>query len=538
MNGIVSLTMLKDLDKFIRVRLTKDIGGPPIPKSFFYSHWKDGGLGIPNIKERALMLQLGSYINLTMGSDDISKSLHFFAQRECESRKIKQDEDSNFMKICVEDGKIQQETNRKTSSAFINCIHAAIKLNIPINIENGSVFIKEGEDWTLISNNKKFLAYIRKKNREKHKSNIQAMTLKGNPFITLENNHISNFFIGQATAPTCDAFIKFAIRSRTGTLATRQTIAMGNKCRSSNKCPCCDGNLVETQAHILNGCKPRSNKYTTRHNYIVEEIAGAILKTDNNINLMRSRCIISQNDVNDEHEKMIARRKPDLWFIKNNIYHIIEVTVPYDQISDRNPASSPENTLITRRNEKLNKYNELADLVWRTTNTKSEVYVIIVSSVGGLPIKSLHDLNKLLKGNEKLVNLTAKRIVIDAIKGSYLIYRGAELKLMYDLAPKPGIIEDTSNCIPQYEDSFIEESLEILDETNQLNSLTNDQDVNEELLIATTISENLTDSPSDENDDIEVPDMLNTSQPIVDRSVQSRFRRGRGGRLRGRTSGR
>lgn len=416
-----------------------------------------------------------------------------------------------------------------------------------MKVVDGVMNIKEEEEWIPIANRNKFTAKVRKRLRGRHKDKLQSLTLKGNPFKTLEDNPISNFFIGQAAAPMCDNFARFAIRARAGTLATRQTIAMSNNNRTSNKCPICSSNLVDTQAHILNGCVARFSKYTERHNYIVEELAAAITKQNKDAILHRSTAILKEADILHEEDKQIARRKPDIWFEHNDKFHIIEVTVPYDQISDHNETNQPINTLISRRTQKQKKYKELAELIKKTTNKDSEVYVIIVSSVGGVPPKTIKDLSKLLKGDKKLVNLSAKRMVVDTLKGSYLIYRGVDINLIRKFAPRCTIHEEevSDYRVIQEEENLETEDMQILEETNTLDAVLELPDEDDsELLKITEESEAVTDSPTDDDtEDNEEIEKKQDKQGEYDERVaeerlsnQSRFRRGRPCRRGGRGS--
>ena len=118
----------------------------------------------------------------------------------------------------------------------------------------------------------------------------------------------------------------------------------------------------------------------------------------------------------DEDED-VRRLRPDLWYRKGGTLHVVEVTVPYATPSHR------ENTLETRRREKLEKCEPLLTALRRRPGAAAELHVIVVGSLGAIPKSTFKVLEKLAPTS--IVRRYAKRMTAAAILGSRLVYLDA-----------------------------------------------------------------------------------------------------------------
>ena len=65
LNGTCPLKRIQEFDKFLRSSLRKKLGCKGIPKNFFYTHWKDGGLSLPEFRESSQLLQIKIFLNMS-----------------------------------------------------------------------------------------------------------------------------------------------------------------------------------------------------------------------------------------------------------------------------------------------------------------------------------------------------------------------------------------------------------------------------------------------------------------------------------------
>ena len=93
---------------------------------------------------------------------------------------------------------------------------------------------------------------------------------------------------------------------------------------------------------------------------------------------------------------------------------MVEVTVPYAT------PSHGENTLETRRREKLEKYEPLMTALRRRPGAAAELHVIVIGSLGAIPKSTIKELEKLAPA--ALTRRYAKRMTAAAILGSRLVY--------------------------------------------------------------------------------------------------------------------
>ncbi|KAH0789507.1 Retrovirus-related Pol polyprotein from type-1 retrotransposable element R2 [Histomonas meleagridis] len=104
--------------------------------------------------------------------------------------------------------------------------------------------------------------------------------------------------------------------------------------------------------------------------------------------------------------------RPDIWFIKNNQYYIIEVTIPYGDFNE-----NEVNSLEIRYTGKVDKYKDLCNDIRNQTNKEVNFYAIVISSLGAWFKKSLEHLET-LAGSKSLFKRFAKRITLSTLRES------------------------------------------------------------------------------------------------------------------------
>ena len=84
-----------------------------------------------------------------------------------------------------------------------------------------------------------------------------------------------------------------------------------------------------------------------------------------------------------------------------------------------------ESSLDIRRHNKEVKYAPLIEDIKSTWNLDASLHIIVVSSLGAVPIETFKTLKVLFK-TKKLASLIAKRCVVAALRGSWAIFYGKD----------------------------------------------------------------------------------------------------------------
>lgn len=465
LNGSCPEKDIKSLDLFIRCSFMKLINTNSLPVDFFYLKCSDGGLGLPCLWERMKTLQIRTFIGLNSSKDQqIRELIKQGITNEIIFRKIEIDDNSPFLDIPInENNSILQIRESMTNSILANTMNSLVKLKLGLKRkENNQFEIKDllnnnTEDNSCIVDQNHFLKFVNKLLSDRHGKSLRELPLKGHTFNTLINNPLSNFFVSNYKSPTADSIIKFAILSRTNNIPTGEILHKNNK--SDGLCKLCHNNAMDSLMHRLNGCISIRNKLTKRHNAIADEVIKGI-KDPKNIIFNKSRPININNTTLHGNSKLL---QPDIWFLSNNnkTLNIIEVTVPYGQISNG------KSTLDSRREEKLNKYQELINDCKNTFNLKVNYFVVVVSSLGAVPKETLNDLYKLYN-NKKTAQLVAKRCCIAALRESmFLIYDNNSTR-------------NSNNNHNSNDEQSSDDDIQILGTTNQEETHNSSNEPNEE----------------------------------------------------------
>ena len=410
--GICPQKALRTLDKNIRNMFQRELGAQGLPTELFYLDWRNGGLSFTELDIRARVLTIHAFMSLHDSSSPKTGELfRYCCSDETEHRHLQRDNESPTLGI-------QWTRQSGTSSLLTRTVKALNRLNLGLNKVDGKWILKDlltEREQSVDRHN--FLQHVKEILQQRYCKNIDEKPLKGHSFESIRQSTVSNFWI-QSKAPTSDSLVRFALRARTNSYFTREVAHHANPDNNPD-CPLCGGN--ESLMHILNGCPHRKAKFVPRHNAIARELIQmlrshptfqGIIHQDSTLRSPRGGRLAGPQG--DRH------LRPDLWWWQDNTLHVAEITVPYANLTIQGRAE-PISTLELRRVEKEEKYRELIEESQRQFNCEARLHVIVVSSLGAVPKKTLDSL-KALAHTERSAMLTAKRMAIAAIRESMKIY--------------------------------------------------------------------------------------------------------------------
>ena len=270
--------------------------------------------------------------------------------------------------------------------------------------------VKEEEE-AVATSDRDLLKKLTRMLRARHQRELTSHPLRGHSFVALKDCPISNYFMATGNTRPKDNLVKFALLARTNSLHTGQVRRLASGGQDDGECRC---GQLESLAHILNGCVYLKQKYTGRHNAIVD-IVWEMIKEGARPQTLTPHFNSALLDVDEDED--VRRLRPDLWFRKDGTLHVVEVTVPYAT------QSHGENTLETRRRQKLVKYEPLLTALRRRPGAAAELHVIVIGSLGAVPKSTLKVLEKLAPTTT--VRRYTKRMTAAAILGSRLVYLDA-----------------------------------------------------------------------------------------------------------------
>jgi hypothetical protein len=357
MNGQTRVKDLQEVDVEIRRIINETLKGPRLPIDYYYTNWKDGGASMICLEERKEVMTISNLAHLLCSKDPATRDwMMSDINEEVRKRKIETTDYRQRFLNWIEDDKHQlQADGRRFDSLIIRAYRASRKLQIGVHyIEETTQFLienfqrsdeDEAEEGVEQIQPNKFLApakqvasLLMRILQSRHRDNLQSLALRGHSFDSLQNSRYSNFFIGNCKAPTSDALVKFVVRARTNSLPTKAILLKAGKVQDDHCSKC---RKPESLSHILNGCRSRFQHMTFRHNSVCKVLVQAILKHF-------KRPIVKPNSTirlpGREHELPEDSRilKPDIWFEKDGVIHLIEVTVPYWKLTENNPKEEEE----------------------------------------------------------------------------------------------------------------------------------------------------------------------------------------------------
>ena len=459
-NGYVNKKDRDYLNTSIRAAIDTCLKSTQLPIEFFYTAWKDGGLGIYDLNDRYENLILKSFVELWFSKDvRIRSTFRCFCNDERRIRsgndvvqdpkyilrnlnsckhKIHERGSSNlFGRIvkCFADRMeftLKEETEDEIEAIQkikINCMSLDseqtnelrnIRLPRDISDNNGNVneLVVNGKE--IYCRKDKLLKVLKAINDIQHRNGLINMRLRGHTFHTLKKCNISNYFMTQYKSTLPDDIVTFGILARTNSYMTGQISRLSNRNNDrslgTDRCKRCGGN--DSLRHRLNDCEKLKNKFKTRHDYVVKEITEMLKLVHGQSTLLNLDCMVRDKagrGLTGEN----AHHKPDIWYYNSeDRMTMIETTVPYGDIDEDGTSS-----LDKRYRQKMEKYRSLVNDIKEQWNINVDYYVIVISSLGAWQNDSLKNLRTLATDRRTWIRF-AKRITICTIRGSKIIMEG------------------------------------------------------------------------------------------------------------------
>ena len=438
-NKRIDLKVADEIDRLIRRVINLHVRGAKLPISLFYTHWKDGGLSITKLKERAICLRAKTFMELyNTRSEKVRTAMRVFTESERMYRKIgklvDEDEEETFLNWKIEDGAMHKGTDTITIHALRSVKKLGIRFTLDEDTDNIIAIAKQirsnephipeevvgepTESFVKILSSRELLQHIMKYIRKQYNDDLLANKGIGHSFIDIQNSPYANKFIGDYTHPINDNIASWIIKARcnrlfTGALACKTNVPKDR----APRCPYCSTLGGDTIAHRINNCKQSRTEQTKRHNNIQNII----------MQYMKKRCGQNMNyrtnstlNIENKHVKESLRMlKPDIIAWDKEKILIVEFSCPYANVGEHG------NKLNNVYREKHDKYKALADECERVYKRKTSTYTIIVSSLGAVQKQSIDDIRKLLKidaHENRLMNTILRRLSLTACIGSYFIY--------------------------------------------------------------------------------------------------------------------
>ena len=433
LNGQLKCKDLDDLDHFVGNEINKLIGGS-LPNSIKHSSWRDGGLSIPCLKEKAEIAKLKSLIWLITNKDaDIRNLITKALEDERIMRNIDIEDDPNNQRFF--DWKYSNDHERSGTNSIINRARKALSyLNLILikshptetgEVSDGSesssltkptFLLRDVEfDKDITFNSSRNIAlFLTSRRRDRWKKAMIKQTFHLHSLFSFDDNPLSNYFAVKQQFPVSDTFIKFALASRSNLLPTPEFDEIINN-KSHIYCPMClrqGKQCIQSLAHILNGCVGKYKEYTERHNRISKIIVDR-LKEMTEIKEIHTDKTLHIQDLPLELQHL----RPDIiaWSENRHKCFLIEISVPYAKINHDG------NTLENVYAHKKNKYASLVNVI-RDKGITVDHITVVVSSIGAIWKDSCSDLKGLCNGNLKIWKTLIKSISANAIIGSLNIW--------------------------------------------------------------------------------------------------------------------
>ena len=412
---MVNQTKIKTLDRMdraVRVSLNKLLGAK-IPTAMYHASWKDGGLGIPSMKDRQEVATIrGLLCLLTSKHQKIRRLIETAMENERKKRRIGTTEVGPFF-----NWEITQEqsltgtkgTNSITARACRAAMHLGIQLTKEEELEREVIKLKLDEEnqirvETQSAANERMLQLLRAKWREQ----IAQATFHMHSFISLANNKHSNAFTQRITKPAKDSFVRFAIKARTNTLPTQEFIEVINGQQHAG-CPRCNTHTNNSLQHILNGCPANRKQIMERHDSIVNYLAEQLRKEEHSYVAKDSRITAVTLDENQ-------LLKPDIQFWDTDASQVllVEVNCPYAK------SWEGQDSLEAKYQLKKEKYRDLLREL-QDKGVRAKLIVIVVSSLGAVYKETEKEIRRLIPSFKK-ANKICRAISSLAILGSAKIW--------------------------------------------------------------------------------------------------------------------
>lgn len=447
LNGQLKAKHLSKLDGLIGKLINNMIGGA-VPNAVKHGSWKDGGLSIPSLVEKADTGKIKSLIWMITNKDEHIKSLIHMAI----------DDERKYRKIEVESNPYDQHffnwaNNPKNESFGTNSIVqrarlALQKLELTLTCCNNDCFNENTEEdpehytlrspssdnlpssWKLydivmkkeviFSSAKNISLFLCNRRRDRWKSRMVNQSFHLHSMYSFSDSPINNEFLVRQQYPIQDSIFNFALRSRLNILPTPQFDEIING-KDHVFCPVCasQGNqCIQSLAHILNGCVGKFHEYTKRHNKVQEVICEFLKESGDIVEIHKDKTMHMDNLPQE-----LSTLRPDIvaWNDGRTKCILVEIGVPY--ATHNMDCDKLEEVFNIKKNKYLPICNHLKNL-----GIKVEHYTVIVSSLGAVYSETLTELRSLTHGNRMAHKTLIKRLSMNAIIGSMDIWRSRYTK--------------------------------------------------------------------------------------------------------------
>jgi hypothetical protein len=94
-NTVIRIGDLQKMDKLVRKFIKESIGGPPLSKGVYYSSWKDGGFGVPNLETRYSICKIVNLLQLLNNSPNVRHLITTEIRNFCEKNSLRYTNERN-----------------------------------------------------------------------------------------------------------------------------------------------------------------------------------------------------------------------------------------------------------------------------------------------------------------------------------------------------------------------------------------------------------------------------------------------------------
>lgn len=409
LNGTCNSAYRDRLNRTIRSAFDSAMNTMSLPVHFFYTAWKDGGAGIKDINERHDCLVITAFCNMWFSKDEtLRKIFRLFCREEKSLRYRLVDEPDSQIFANIDDH--LRTDYPGTSNLFSRVISVLKRTHFSLKLNDPKVSITLPRGNTIDVNLNSLLDGLNNYFCEEHYSKLIAGPFRGHTFKTLKSNKLSNYFISQYSSKLSNDTIRFAIASRTNSFFTGQFANLTNNHQLNSRCNVC-GEL-DSLRHRLNDCKSSLAKFKNRHDSVVREIVELIKANPGRRPIIHLDSTVRKPN-GDAIDGPHASDRPDIWFETQSRYVIVEVTVPYGDVSE-----DGRNSLEERYNGKEQKYKDLITDITNQTGKEATLFTIVISSLGAWYHKSLKALKLIANAKDRFKRFS-KRIVVAVLKESH-----------------------------------------------------------------------------------------------------------------------
>lgn len=475
-NGQLKAKHLTKMDSLIGSHINKMIGGA-VPNAVKHGSWKDGGLSIPSLTEKAHTGKVKSLIWMLTNKDALIKSLILTAvDDERKMRRIGIENDPKaqwfFNWKHEEPGSEHPGTNSIVQRAryALNCLDLTLTENpsdslchpssdnpIPSELPtcwklHDNIIDKE----VSFSSPKNISLFLCTRRRDRWKKLMCNDSFHLHSMYSFDDNPITNEFLIRQNWPIQDNIFNFAMRSRLNMLPTPQFDEIING-KDHVFCPLClsQGNqCIQSLAHILNGCVGKYRYYTARHNKVLDIIGEFLKSRDDVVELYKDKALHI-----DDLPSELSGLRPDIvaWSNERTKCILVEIGVPY--ATHNMHGDKLEEVYSIKSNKYLPICNHL-----RSKGIAVEHYTVIVSSLGAVYKESLKELKSLVRFNTKAFKTLIKRISMNALIGSMDVWQSNGPKHTSKKANDNAEEEDQEEFLVIDDGKLLEEEEDVIDD--------------------------------------------------------------------------